>query len=305
MRHYIGIDTSCYTTSVAVADEQQNILCNEKILLEVASGAKGLRQSQAVFLHIQNIGKLFAQKRMADFAPFGGVCASSKPREQEGSYMPVFQVSEGVGGVMASTLGVPLYRSTHQHGHIYAALIGNQMPERFLACHVSGGTTELLRVELQKDDITLLGATDDIAAGQLVDRVAQRMKLPFPGGPALERMAQTGEDAQYKISCKALRMNFSGLEAQAMRSLDAGAKPEDVAKSVLCGIARTLTQLLCEAEAKDALLFGGVMCNGLIRDWIGQRIANVRFAQQSYASDNAAGLAVLASKLAQRSNNEV
>lgn len=301
MTAYLGIDTSCYTTSVAVADESGKILCSIKIPLEVAEGSKGLRQSQAVFLHIKNFRTLFEENRLYEYAPFGGVCVSEKPRPQEGSYMPVFTAGTMVGTALASALGLPLFCSTHQEGHLAAALIGKTMPERFLAMHVSGGTTELLEVRQNQSsfDINLLGGTLDIAAGQVIDRLAQNLALPFPGGQHVEVLAETGADLNFKTSTKGLDVNFSGLETQALSALQAHGR-EDVCYSVLSGIARSLARMLGEASNKtnchDFLLFGGVMSNRMIRAYLAQRLNGVRFAEIEYSSDNAAGLAVLAAQ---------
>lgn len=301
MTAYLGIDTSCYTTSVAVADESGKILCSIKIPLEVAEGSKGLRQSQAVFLHIKNFRTLFDENRLFEYGPFGGICVSEKPRPQEGSYMPVFTAGTMVGTALASVLGLPFFCSTHQEGHLAAALIGKTMPERFLVMHVSGGTTELLDVyQNQKGfDIQLLGGALDIAAGQVIDRLAQKLALPFPGGQHIEAIAKNGTDLNFKTSTKGLNANFSGLEAQAFSALQAH-KREDVCYSVLNGVAHSLACVLGEASNKtnchDYLLFGGVMSNRMIRTYLAQRLNGVRFAEIEYSSDNAAGLAVLAAQ---------
>ena len=91
--------------------------------------------------------------------------------------MPVFTVGTMVAGSIASTAGAPVLFTTHQEGHLAAAMIGREMPAEFLAMHVSGGTTELLRVKSNNGFlIEKIGGTKDIAAGQLIDRLAQRLK---------------------------------------------------------------------------------------------------------------------------------
>lgn len=301
MTAYLGIDTSCYTTSAAVADGGRRILCSIKIPLEVAKGNKGLQQSQAVFLHIQNFRALFETNGLGKYGPFGGVCVSEKPRPQEGSYMPVFTVGDMVGTALANVLGVPLFRATHQEGHLAAALIGTEMPERFLAAHVSGGTTEILEAGRGGDsfDIRLIGRTLDIAAGQVIDRLAQKLGLSFPGGKHVEALAGSGKDLKFKISTSNTDINFSGLETQALRALETEAR-EDVCYSVLRGIALSLERVLRKAAdasgLHDFLLFGGVMSNRMIRAWLLRSLSGVRFAEIEYSSDNAAGLAVLAAQ---------
>lgn len=302
MTAYLGIDTSCYTTSVAAADDKCHILCNIKIPLEVVTGMKGLQQSQAVFLHIRNFQKIFEENRLCEYGSFGGICVSTKPRPQEGSYMPVFTAGAMVGTALSSVLGTPLFHATHQEGHLSAALIGKTMPQRFLAAHVSGGTTEILEVRQKKEgfDIRLLGGTLDIAAGQVIDRFAQKMGLPFPGGKHIEALAKNGADLNFKISTKEMNINFSGLETQALRAIKVNAD-KDICCSVLRGIAISLERVLKDAAMRtgltDFLLFGGVMSNVIIRDYLLQKLDGVQFAQIEYSSDNAAGLAVLAAQM--------
>lgn len=299
---YIGIDTSCYTTSLAVVDERQNIIGNFKIPLEVAQGQKGLMQSKAVFLHIGNIIEMFETINLRQFGTVAAVCTSVKPRPAEGSYMPVFKVSECIGRVIAGTAGAPFFESTHQEGHIAAALIGNTMPDCFLAAHVSGGTTELLKVR-KKDgrfSIEIIGETKDIAAGQVVDRIGQAMDMPFPSGRSMEECAAGVEYdlAGYKVSVKKTDMNFSGIEAQALREIRENEPYKRISAKVLTSIAETLS--LCVKNAvkitglSDIILFGGVMSNERIRKILESDIKEVCFAQKEYSADNAAGLAMLA-----------
>ena len=89
----IGIDTSCYTTSIAAISLEKSIILNEKIMLNVKENSNGLRQSEGVFQHINNLGELSEKlKSLHDNYNIVGVCASKKPRPIENSYMPVFTV---------------------------------------------------------------------------------------------------------------------------------------------------------------------------------------------------------------------
>ncbi|MEG0784653.1 MAG: hypothetical protein RR389_04430 [Christensenella sp.] len=302
MTAYLGIDTSCYTTSVAIADNSQQILCNIKIPLEVEQGKKGLQQSQAVFLHIRNFTKMFEENQLTAYAPFNGICVSEKPRPCNDSYMPVFTVGTMVGQAVASITGAPLFCATHQEGHLWAALIGKTMPKRFIAAHVSGGTTEILDVTRENDStfsIKILGGTLDIAAGQLIDRFAQKIELPFPGGRHIETLAENGADLAFKHSVCGCDINFSGIEAQALRAVG-GEDHADICYSILLSIAVSLEHAVKNATQKtglqDVLLFGGVMSNKLIRTYLSKKLDRIQFAEIEYSSDNAAGLAVLAAQ---------
>lgn len=161
------------------------------------------------------------------------VCASARPRDDEASYMPVFLAGEGQARSLAAALNVPLFRSTHQRGHIYAAALGTAIePGDLLALHLSGGTTELL--SLKGDELTLLGGTLDLHAGQMVDRAGVAMGLHFPAGPYLEALAVKGTaKALLPVSMTdgGLSCHLSGAESQLQRWIKASAmSKEDIAR---------------------------------------------------------------------------
>ena len=146
----LGLDTSNYTTSVAVFDGQSG--CNMGKLLDVRQGELGLRQSDALFQHVKRLPSLFEQlKEDGYFKSIEAVGASTRPRAVEGSYMPCFLAGASQGQSLAHTLGVPFFAHSHQQGHLAAAAwsAGHMelLDKPFLAWHLSGGTTELLLIE--------------------------------------------------------------------------------------------------------------------------------------------------------------
>ncbi|MCI5957008.1 MAG: O-sialoglycoprotein endopeptidase [Clostridiales bacterium] len=314
MRVALGFDTSCYTTSAAAVNRQGEVVAASRLLLPVASGQRGLRQSEAVFAHVRQMPRVMAelQKQLAQMdAQIAAVCASSKPRDGEDSYMPVFTVGLGHASVLSSALNVPLYETSHQRGHIAAGLIGNEEPSgRFVALHLSGGTTELL--ECSEDGLRLLGGCADLHAGQLVDRVGVALKLPFPAGPALEALAQTWAGPTegifpVSIGKDGLTCHFSGVETRAQRLIKAGDyPPERIAAEVYDVLARTVARLLDAAcrrcGATQALAVGGVASSLRLRGLVEQRLLKLRspvkvmFGQPCYSGDNAAGVARIGMK---------
>ena len=118
---FLGIDFSCYTNSCAVADENGKIIYDGRKLLHVPQGKCGLRQSEMVFEHVKNLKDVFP----AGFLDVKAIAVSVKPRPIEGSYMPVFAAAESYAEVISKAMGIPVYKLTHQHAHIGAALIGN------------------------------------------------------------------------------------------------------------------------------------------------------------------------------------
>lgn len=228
--------------------------------------------------------------------------------------MPVFLAGKLAAVSIASSLGVPLYETTHQAGHVRAALLGQE--ERFsvspfLAMHLSGGTTDLLLVHREEGiigSIERIGGCDDLHAGQFVDRVGVRLGLPFPSGVSLEALARTTKDCTIKLpaSVKTLNCSFSGQESQCQRLIEGGAAQESVAYAVYDCMARTFVKLLTRAFAetgcKTALLSGGVSGSVLLRGMLQQRLKSELFyAGSGLSSDNAVGTALLAMELHQRS----
>ena len=300
----LGIDTSCYTTSVAAASEN-GVICSHRRLLPVQQGSRGLRQSEAVFAHIRQLPELY-EAAMASLggSPVGAVCVSARPRDAEDSYMPVFQAGEAFARVAAATFNVPLIRTTHQRGHVRAALQDSGLSaDRYLALHLSGGTTEVLLME--SDRLTLLSGTRDLHAGQLIDRVGVAMGLPFPAGPSLEQLALKGTALSLlPVSMEDGDCHFSGAEARAMQWIKEGQpEREQIAAEVFSLVARTVLRLLSAAAertgVRDALLTGGVASSQLFRDLVREinerRRLGLRlyFGQRQYAGDNAAGVALI------------
>lgn len=306
----LGIDTSCYTTSLALVDREGRLIGEERQLLKVKSGDRGLQQSEAVFQHVQNLPLLV--EKIFDHA--GGttiqlVAASTTPRTVAGSYMPVFTVSGGIGQMIARSMGARHFTTSHQEGHLMAGLAsaGGPLAEEFLAVHLSGGTSEILKVRKTPAgfQIQLLGATGDLHAGQFVDRIGVFLGLDFPAGPAMEKLALThqGDIPYLTTGGQGYNFSFSGPESAAQRLLEKGASPAAVARAVEHCIATTLEKVLRLAVAdqgiKDILIVGGVAANTYLRTRLVRQLehravgARLYFAEPRYSTDNAYGVALL------------
>ncbi|MEI3426167.1 MAG: hypothetical protein V8R10_05995 [Christensenellales bacterium] len=191
-RVVVGLDTSCYTTSAAAVTAEGNVIASCRKLLPVPQGQRGLRQSEAVFTHVRQLPGLIEElSAYLTDCEIVAVCASRRPRDEEASYMPVFQAGDAQGRSLAALLRVPCFATTHQRGHVEAAKVDSGVTAGdLLAVHLSGGTTEVL--SLVDDHLTLLGGTLDLHAGQVVDRTGVALGLPFPAGPHLEELAVRG-----------------------------------------------------------------------------------------------------------------
>ena len=277
----IGIDTSNYTTSVAILGVDGELIANVKRLLPVAEGQCGLRQSDALFAHTKNLPLVMREaERYLSGAEIKAVGVSTRPRNVEGSYMPVFLAGASVAESLSAMLGVPLYSFSHQCGHVMAALYSSGrldlMDGSFAAVHVSGGTTELLRVSKAEVGFNteLVGGTLDLNAGQVIDRIGVMLGMPFPAGPYLEREALkfTGKHNIRKLSGDAMHVNLSGLENMAEKMHREGVDTPEIAHFVLDYVGRAIIKII-----KEMLM----------------RELDVCFAEPSMSSDNAVGIAAL------------
>lgn len=312
-KYVLGIDTSCYTTSISVVDLKQNIVFNERILLDVGLGKVGLQQSEGVFKHINNI-PVIINKLMSiiDRNSIVAVCSSIQPRPYESSYMPVFKVSYAMGKVISDILNIPFYTTSHQEGHIMAGHFSAKGPNvnTFLAVHLSGGTSELLYVDDCKIgyDIKIIGNTQDLHAGQFVDRLGVEMGLPFPAGPYLEKLADKGEESGNIIPSfvRNLTIGFSGAETHAKRLLKQGKRKQDIALSIYNCLIKTLEKWIYNGVLytgiNNVLVVGGVSSSNIIRKKLSDKLKNrnpdikLFFADPELSTDNAEGIALLGVK---------
>lgn len=298
-KYFLGIDTSNYRTSAAVCDENGKIVASVRELLQVNAGERGLRQSDALFLHTVQLPRILEQ---LGAYPLHAVGYSAYPRDCEGSYMPCFLAGAATARAISALNGIPCYPFSHQAGHVEAAKYscGEKLAntEKFLAFHISGGTTESLLVD--GSTISLLGATRDINAGQLIDRVGVAMGMHFPCGEELEETADGMPRTKgIKVCVNGFDCNLSGLENQAIQKLTLGEDKRVVAAFTLDAVLKTLeriTENLRNAFPTVPILYaGGVMSCKRIRRVLEAR-PDSYFASPEYSGDNAAGTALLCRK---------
>jgi len=305
---FLGIDTSNYTTSISVTDSCGNVLSDKRRLLDVKEGARGLRQSDALFLHIKNLPDLIDSLDF-DLKSISAVGVSYAPRNVEGSYMPVFLGGVGTGRAIAKTLGVPYYEFSHQEGHIKAGLfMQNIYDGDFYSVHMSGGTTEILKVTRNgaRFDAEIVGKTLDISAGQLIDRIGVKLGFAFPCGKALDEICAESSDIKIPSVCvKGSDINFSGTETHFFRLIDSGVPAEEVAYLAFSAVAETLIKAIScvfDTHGKKKVLFvGGVASNSLIRNKLVDKFEDLAFfAKREYSTDNAVGISLLTKETYER-----
>ena len=312
MSLFLGIDTSNYTTSVALYNSETGEMRQQKKLLPVKEGQRGLRQSDAVFHHTAQLHALFTKLLSGvDTKAIAAVGASTRPRPVSGSYMPCFTVGENTAKILSAALDIPFCGFSHQEGHIAAALYGadrlDLFTERFLAFHVSGGTTEAVLATGSGSAFSCekLAGTLDLNAGQAIDRVGLMMGLQFPCGMALEQLAlQNRAPIKTHPKLKGRDCCLSGVENLCRKQLDDGRDKREVAAFCLEYIRQALslmTDRLLEEYGELPLVYaGGVMSNTIIKNSFTEKY-HASFAPPVYSSDNAAGIALLTCRLQEQS----
>ena len=303
----IGIDTSNYTTSIALFDGAEGVNCSR--LLPVRQGELGLRQSDAVFAHIKSLpelsGRLFSHIRAENI---GAIGVSTRPRAVEGSYMPCFLVGLSHAKLLADAFQVPLVEVSHQQGHVAASLWSANrlelMDRPHLAWHLSGGTTELLLVEPEGKNVrcTKIGGTTDISAGQLIDRTGQLLGLPFPSGKQLDELSRQSERTEvFRVKCENSSFSLSGVQNKVQQFHEKhGAAGETAAYALRCvsaAVYQATRQALEDYPGLPVVFSGGVASNSMLRQVL-EPLSPI-FSQPQYSTDNAMGVAVLAHRIAE------
>lgn len=320
----LALDTSCYTTSCALVDAQGETGVDLRVSLPVPPGQRGLRQAEAVFAHLVRLPSLLDQAMGAARARgwrVVGVAASTRPRPPQDAYLPVFRVGEGFGRALAAALGVPFREVSHQEGHLAGGWHAG-LPRSMLALHVSGGTTELVRLHGACPwQVVSLGTSLDLHAGQFLDRVGVALGLGFPAGAGLDELAAgggehtaggrsaaapgghgaAGQEVTLPVTVRGYRPSFAGPEAAAMRLIERGVAPPLVARAALLCVARALEKMLLAAreagEPRSVLVVGGVAASALVRERLRHRLAHpavgmeLHFAPRELCTDNAVGVA--------------
>ena len=302
-RCVLGIDTSNYTTSVALIDEDMNIISDKRKLLAVKKGERGLRQQEALFQHIANLPSLIGEAMEESGRPeLSAVSSSDRPRPVESSYMPVFNAGNSFAASIAGVLGFEHYTFSHQEGHIAAASYGTgfDRTKRSMAFHLSGGTLE--GILLPEHEIAV--KTRDISFGQLIDRIGVKMGMDFPCGREMDSLAvscDSNGEHRSRISIVGTDINISGEETFISRELEQGRlSKEEAARCVFDDISLALSELSENASSEfgveEFLFAGGVASSRYIRERIRSLTGDkmkIYFGKEELCSDNAVGTAIL------------
>ena len=310
----LGLETSCDETAASVvrlsADGEATVLSSvvhSQIDDHAAYG--GVVPEIAARSHVEMIDGVV--RRAMEGAGLGydgldGVAATAGPGLVGG-----VMVGLSFGKAVALARGLPLIAVNHLEGHAVSARLGQPVDYPFLLLLVSGGHCQLLEVR-GVGDMTRLGTTMDDAAGEAFDKIAKALGLGYPGGPALEKLAEGGDGARFDLprallGRKDCDFSFSGLKtaaARLARACETDQQRADLADAVQTAIARQLSErsdraLKAYAEAHPHRLFvvaGGVAANRTVRATLQATAEKNGFAflapPMAYCTDNAAMIAL-------------
>jgi N6-L-threonylcarbamoyladenine synthase len=306
----LGIESSCDESAVAVLDEARGLLSHElfsQVDLHRLYG--GVVPELASRDHVQRLLPLVRQalaKAGTAAAELDGVAYTAGP-----GLVGALLTGAALGRSLAYALGVPAVPVHHLEGHLLAPLLEDRPPPfPHLALLVSGGHTMLIVVRAQ-GDYQLLGETRDDAAGEAFDKSAKLLGLPYPGGPELARLAESGRAGVFEfprpmLDREGFEFSFSGLKTAVMLAVrEAGAAMNDalranIARGVQDAIVDTLTgktaRALDETGLMHLVVAGGVSANralrGALQSAATARGVEIYFPRFEFCTDNAAMIAV-------------
>jgi N6-L-threonylcarbamoyladenine synthase len=307
----LGIETSCDETGVALYDTRAGLL-----------GDVLHSQVELHALYGGVVPELASRDHVRRLLPLTRTLLEQSGRTIADIDLIAFTQGPGLGGALlvgasvATGLGVALERPVvgihHLEGHLLSPLLAEPRPDfPFVALLVSGGHTQLMRVD-GVGRYTLLGETQDDAAGEAFDKTATLLGLGYPGGPALSRLAESGNSKRFAfprpmIASGDLNFSFSGLKTAALTKVKALSPLDETTRADLAAsfeesiadvlVAKCLQSL--EREGLERLVVaGGVGANRRLRERLtagaAQRGATVFFPPLRLCTDNGAMIAFAA-----------
>lgn len=311
--YILAIESSCDDTAAAVLKDNK-VLSNVVARQSVHEEYGGVVPELASRAHQQNIVPVIdvaLKKACVEKAQISAVAFTQGP-----GLMGSLLVGSSFAKSLAMALNVPLIAVNHMHAHILAHFIDEENYDKpefpFLAMTISGGHTQIVRVD-SFFDMTIIGETTDDAVGEAFDKSAKILGLPYPGGPLVDKYAQTGNPKAYpftKPKVDGLDFSFSGLKTQILYFIqkNVAQDPDFIEKNIedICAsIQYTIIQILMdklkiavkETGIKQVAIGGGVSANSGIRNTLKE--AEQKYGWKTfipkfeYTTDNAAMIGIV------------
>ncbi|MFO1463441.1 MAG: tRNA (adenosine(37)-N6)-threonylcarbamoyltransferase complex transferase subunit TsaD [bacterium] len=304
----LGVESSCDDLSMALVEGGRvlsNVTATQTLDHAPFGGVVPEIASRRHLDHLEPTLHFALEKAGRRLEEVGGIAATYAP-----GLVGSLLVGLNFAKALAYARGLPFRGVHHIEGHLWSAFLENEPAFPFLGMAVSGGHTHLYYVR-EFGDYELLGHTVDDAAGEAFDKVAKRLGLGFPGGPAIERLAREGDPKAFgfavpQVKGKPLHTSFSGMKTAASDYLDKldSARHADLAASFQAGIVRALAAVarraLAARPARQLVVAGGVACNGPLREALREVAAAhgipLVLPAPKYCTDNGAMIAFTGEK---------
>jgi N6-L-threonylcarbamoyladenine synthase len=307
----LGIETSCDETGVAVYDGQAGLLAQAVYSqVEIHARYGGVVPELASRDHVRKtlplIRQVLEESGLAA-RDIQGLAYTAGP-----GLIGALLVGAALGRSLAWAWGVPAIGVHHMEGHLLAPLLEDPAPAfPFVALLVSGGHTQLVDV-IGVGQYRILGESVDDAAGEAFDKTAKILDLPYPGGPALARLAEAGDPGHFHFprpmtDRPGLDFSFSGLKTFALNTLrgelPGAADPDqtraDIARAFEEAVVETLVikcrRALKQTGRRRLILAGGVSANRRLRSRMDSAIAaaggETYYPRPTLCTDNGAMIA--------------
>ncbi|MGF7036189.1 N6-L-threonylcarbamoyladenine synthase [Paenibacillus mucilaginosus] len=283
--YILAIETSCDETAVSIIRDGTEILANVvSSQIETHQRFGGVVPEVASRKHVESITWILQEA--LDKAKLHPSQLSAVAVTQGPGLVGALLVGMVAAKAFACAWGLPLIGVHHIAGHIYANALVHRLEYPFLSLVVSGGHTELVYVE-SEGHFRIIGQTRDDAAGEAYDKVARALKLPYPGGPHIDRLALESEEAltlpRAWLEPDSYDFSFSGLKSAVLSAMNSAAMKGQTlsAGAVARGFQDSVVEVLVEKSlravkaygAKQLLLAGGVAANKGLRSRLEARCA--------------------------------
>jgi len=311
-QYILGIETSCDETAVAIIRNGNEIVANV-VASQIESHKRfgGVVPEIASRHHVEQMTIVIEeamQKAELQFSQIDAIAVTEGP-----GLVGALLIGVNAAKALAFAHSIPLVGVHHIAGHIYANRLISEMKFPLLSLVVSGGHTELVYMK-EHGHFEVIGETRDDAAGEAYDKVARTLKMPYPGGPHIDRLAAQGspvidlprawlEEGSYDFS-------FSGLKSAVINTVHNAEQrgehitPEDLAasfqQSVIDVLVTKTLRATKEFAVKQVLLAGGVAANKGLRSALEAEFSSMNEVELiipplSLCTDNAAMIAAAGS----------
>ena len=308
----LGIETSCDETGVAIYDTERGLVA-DTLYSQIAMHAEygGVVPELASRDHTRRLLPLIQQ--VLDEAGLTREQLDAIAYTAGPGLVGALMVGASTAHGMARALDIPVLGVHHMEGHLMAPMLEDSPPDfPFVALLVSGGHTQLVEVQGQ-GRYRLLGESVDDAAGEAFDKTAKMLGLPYPGGPQVAALAESGNPQRFRFprpmtDRPGLDFSFSGLKTHTLTTLRQLEKNGELDEQARADVARAFEEAvvdtlvikcrraLDDTGLKRLVMAGGVSANSRLRERLsleaGKRGAQVYYPRGRFCTDNGAMIAL-------------